>query len=234
MTVLVAIPGIMSDARTWSQVSEGLKAHFDEVHVADTTKDSSLEAMAERALAETSGDLVILAHSMGTRIAMEMGRLAPQRVKAIVLSSGSAEGPAANEREKRQARIDEANADMVAYAKNWAPKVISKAKAQDEKFVESIRQMVIDCTPEIHERQNLALLHRNNAESFIGEFTFPVLLISGSEDHISTEAVNRDLESRIPDAKTVIFPGAGHLLTFEQPQEVLAVISSWLKERAII
>lgn len=234
MLTLVTIPGIMSDARTWAPIADALKPRFAAVHVADTTLDDTLAEIASRVLDSTEGDLVVLSHSMGARVAMEMGRIAPERIKGMVLCSSSAEGPAANEREKRQARIDEANADMAAYAHNWAPKVLSKAAAQDAALVKAVEQMVCDCSQAAHERQNLALLHRPDAEAYIGDFPFPVLLISGSEDHISTEAVNLALEARIPDAKTVILPGAGHLLTFEQPQEVLAAVTGWLEERGVI
>ncbi|MFC6762376.1 alpha/beta fold hydrolase [Sulfitobacter porphyrae] len=65
MATLVTIPGIMSDARTWAPVAQDLEPNVDAVHVADTTKDATLEAMATRALNDTIGDLIVMAHSMG-------------------------------------------------------------------------------------------------------------------------------------------------------------------------
>lgn len=120
MAVLVTIPGIMSDARTWAPLARDLESQVDGVHVADTTQDATLETMAARALRDTQGDLIVVAHSMGGRVAMEMGRQAPERIKAMILSSTSAEGPSASERAHREARIKEANADMADYAMNWA------------------------------------------------------------------------------------------------------------------
>lgn len=234
MVTLVTIPGIMSDARTWAPVAEALAPSVSGLHVADTTRDATLEEMARRALAATTGDLIVIAHSMGGRVAMEMGRQAPERIKAMVLSSTSAEGPGAGEEAHRQSRIDAANSDMVGYAQNWAPKVLSKAGAQDEALVAGIRQMVIDCGPEVHERQNLALLHRPDATTYIGEYPFPVLLITGAEDHLSTEAVHGAIAAQIPDAQSVVLDGAGHLLPFEQPEAVARTVRDWLQERSVI
>ncbi len=234
MVTLVAIPGIMSDARTWAPVVEVLKPHVDDIHVADTTKDTTLEEMAARALAATDGDLIVIAHSMGGRVAMEMGRMAPGRIKAMILSSTGAEGPGPDEKAHRQSRIDEANADMAAYARNWAPKVLSKENAKDDGLVARIRKMVEDCGPEAHERQNLALLTRPDATSYIGAFPFPVLLMTGSEDHLSTEAAHAAIAARIPDARSVVLFGAGHLLPFEQPQAVSETVGNWLQERSLI
>ncbi len=234
MTTLVAIPGIMSDARTWAPVVAALEPLMDAVHFADTRQDATLEAMAARALAATSGELIILAHSMGSRVAMEMGRQAPERIKAMVLSSASAEGPGPDEPAKRQARIAEANADMAAYARAWAPKVISRAHAQDDRFVAVIRQMVEACPPAVHERQNLALLHRPDAEAYVGAFRFPVLLITGDEDHLTTEAVQVALAALMPDATSIVLPGAGHLLPFEQPEAVIGTVRSWLEDGKLL
>lgn len=234
MVTLVTIPGIMSDARTWAPVAETLKPHVEGVHVADTARDTTLEEMASRALAATTGGLIVMAHSMGGRVAMEMGRQAPDRIKAMVLSSTSAEGPGPNEQAHRQSRIDAANADMTGYAQNWAPKVLSKANARDDALVARVRQMVIDCGPDLHERQNLALLNRPDATTYIGDFPFPVLLITGAEDHLSTKEVHAAIAAQIPDAESVVLEGAGHLLPFEQPESVALTVCGWLHGRSLI
>ena len=234
MVTLVTIPGIMSDGRTWASVAEGLKDHFSSIHVADTTQDDSLEEMAVRALAGTEGDIVILSHSMGGRVAMEMGRQAPDRVKAMVLASTGHK--AANEAEPahREARIAEANTDMTAYAENWVPKVVSPLNAKDLELVARVRAMVLDCSKEVHERQNRALMTRPDASVYLPEFNFPVLLITGSEDKLSTEAAHAEIAALIPDAQSIVIDGSGHLLPFERPAEVLETVKGWLEKKGLI
>ncbi|MGO4852362.1 alpha/beta fold hydrolase [Phaeovulum sp. W22_SRMD_FR3] len=233
MTTLVTIPGIMSDARTWAPLAEGLKDRVSAVHLADTTLDDTLSGMAARALAQTHGPLIVAAHSMGGRVALEMGRQAPERIRAMILSSTGAEGPAADEQAKREARIAEANADMVGYARNWAPKVLSTANAQNAELVARVRQMVEDCPAEVHARQNIALLHRPDATSYIGNFDFPVLLVTGDQDHLATEEVHGAIAAQMKDAESRVIPGSGHLLPFEQPQAVLETVTDWLDRKAI-
>lgn len=231
MITLVTIPGIMSDARTWAPIAATIGSRVDSVHVADTGQDNMLTAMARRALDATEGDLIVLAHSMGGRVAMEMGRLAPTRIRAMVLSSTGHEGPSDDEEPKRLARIAEGNADMAAYARNWVPKVLSKANATNESLVQHIRQMVEDCPAEVHERQNRALLSRPDASRYLGDFDFPVLLMTGSEDHLSTPQSHGEIAALIPDAESIVIDGAGHLLPFEQPEKVAQAIIEWLDRR---
>lgn len=233
MTTLVVIPGIMSDHRTWQGVIGSMTHRFPKLHVADTASDATLADMATRTLAATRGELIVMAHSMGGRVAMEMGRQAPDRIRAMVLSSTAAEPSGPDEAAKRHERIAEANAGMAAYARHWAPKVVSAAGRENATLLDGIRRMVEDCSPEVHARQNLALLHRPDALSYLGQLDFPVLLVTGSEDHLSTEAVHGEIANSLPDAESQIVPGAGHLLTFEKPAEVARIIDDWLARRQL-
>jgi valacyclovir hydrolase len=50
-----------------------------------------------------------------------------------------------------------------------------------------------------------------------GEITCPVLLITGEHDELATPDVVRDLAARIPGADAVIAMGAGHGVSWDQP-----------------
>jgi valacyclovir hydrolase len=51
-----------------------------------------------------------------------------------------------------------------------------------------------------------------------GEITCPVLLIAGEHDELATPDLVRDLASRIPGAQGVVASGAGHGVSWEQPE----------------
>ncbi|WP_164736401.1 alpha/beta fold hydrolase [Rhizobium vallis] len=231
MTTIVSIPGIMSDGRTWRSIVGDLKSDKTTVFEADTRRDARIEDMASRTLRETNGALIVLAHSMGTRVAMEMGRQSPDRIGAMVLSNANAEGPAQDEAASRESRIAEVKADVVAYARCWVTKVISAESARDARLVGDIRQMVEDCPLEIHERQNRALIVRPDATVYLPSFEFPVLLMTGAEDHLSTPVVQEAIAELMRDCETVVIEGAGHLLPFEQPRAVSAVVKEFLCRR---
>jgi pimeloyl-ACP methyl ester carboxylesterase len=227
MMNLVLVPGIMSDRRTWAALDTALAGQFA-VWDADTTQDETIEAMARRALDSVPGEMVIVAHSMGSRVAMEMGRLAGERVAAMVLSNGAYGAATAAEGPKRQARIEEANADMAAYAAAWVPTVVAAENLGRADLVTAVRQMVMDCGPAVHARQNRALLTRPDAGDYVGAFDFPVLLITGDQDHLSPEPAQRLFASLFQRAQVAVIAGAGHLTPFEQPGPVVRVVSDWL------
>ena len=80
MTTLVLIPGLISDAVVWQPVADAAAGSFA-VYQADVSEGTSITGMAETILAETDGPLIAVGHSMGGRIAMEMARIAPERVR---------------------------------------------------------------------------------------------------------------------------------------------------------
>lgn len=224
MTILLTIPGIMSGARTWTAFAQDIPRPGATVFNVDTSRDTTIEAMAERALAESHGDLVVLANSMGSHVALEMGRQAPQRVRAMVLANSNVEGLGDQELAHREIRIADANADMAAYARDWVPKVISAASSQKPELVAAILKMVEDCPPEVHERQNRALLAPPDATRFLPQLRFPVLLVTGTEDHLSTSASNRKIAKHLREVDLRVIDDAGHLLPFERPEELSATI----------
>lgn len=224
---LVLVPGIMSDRRTWAPVAADLAGQY-QVHHADTGLDDTIEGMARRVLAAVSGDMVVIAHSMGTRVAMEIGRLAGPSVRAMVLANGAPGAAHPTEAARRQARIDAADADMAGYAVAWVPTVMADASLLDRGLVERVRQMVVDCGCQVHARQNRALLTRPDAGAYVGQFGFPVLLITGDQDHLSPQADQQAFAGLFQRAEVQVIAGAGHLTPFEQPQAVVRVIRQWL------
>jgi len=62
----------------------------------------------------------------------------------------------------------------------------------------------------------------------------PVLLLRGSEDHGANMAEGlRELERRLPDARRVEIPGAGHALTHEAPEALAEAVEAFLDGRPL-
>ena len=87
MTISVTpifIPGLILTRDIFAAQIDGL-VHSTAAKAADTLGQDSITSMAEAALALADGPLVPVGISMGGYIAMEMARLAPQRLAGIAL-----------------------------------------------------------------------------------------------------------------------------------------------------
>ncbi|MEO8122296.1 MAG: alpha/beta fold hydrolase, partial [Rhodoferax sp.] len=82
---LMLLSGLMCDAAVWAPQCAALQAQAQCV-VPDYGLRDSLAAMAQQVLAEAPTERFSLAgHSMGGRVALEVLRLAPQRVERLAL-----------------------------------------------------------------------------------------------------------------------------------------------------
>lgn len=68
---VVLLPGLLCDASIWAAQIAALKPYAG-VAVGDFSQLGSLEEMARAALALREGPLIVIGHSMGARVALEM------------------------------------------------------------------------------------------------------------------------------------------------------------------
>lgn len=220
MTTVVLIPGLLSDGFVWRAVTSALPA----AKVADVTTQDSIAQMARDILARHAGPLIVAGHSMGGRVAMEMARIAPDRILGLALLNTGLHPARPNEPAQRQVLIDLAqHQGMVALAAQWLPPMLAQGAPSAD-----LVAMVCRMTPQIHARQIGALLTRPDAALTIGQFTGPMLLMTGAQDRWSPVAQHQSIAALCPQARFEIVENAGHFAPIEQPQAVAQILTDWL------
>lgn len=230
---LLLLPGLLCDRLVWRHQIETLGQRYD-VIVAPLTDYSSITAMAEASLALVPDRLSVAGHSMGARVALEMFRLAPDRIQRLALLDTGVHPVNAAEPARRQRMIDLAqNAGMAALADCWLPPMV-KAGALDRDPVlnAALRAMVVSMSPEIHTRQITALLGRPDATPLLGKIRCPVLVGVGRHDAWSPPEQHAAIAAAIPHARYVIFEDSGHMAPIEAPDAVTAAITEWMLQPA--
>ncbi|HEY1240561.1 MAG TPA: alpha/beta hydrolase [Bryobacteraceae bacterium] len=232
---LVLLPGFLCDRAVWQQQIDSLSDIAD-CTCADYGMLDSLPAMAESVLRTAPGQFSVAGHSMGGRIAFEVFRLAPERVRRIaIFNSGTvsrAPGAAGEEEERGRRRLLglARSAGMRAMALDWIKGMVAPARLTDTPLVESIVQMFERKTPDLFEAQMKALLTRPDATPVLSQIRCPALFLSGREDGWSTPATHERLASAVPGSRLVVVPDSGHMSTLEQPAAVAQAMRDWLLE----
>ncbi|MWD29847.1 alpha/beta fold hydrolase [Aquicoccus sp. SCR17] len=223
----VFIPGLLSDDRVWRPVAEKIEA--EGAHFADVTGADGITGMAQSVLDSVEGDLIVLGHSMGGRVAMEVARLAPKRVRGLVLANTGHGGLRDGEEETRRRKIELGHEDMDRLADEWLPPMVASERHDDDELMGSLRDMVLETGPEVHERQIRALLERPDASDYLGDLDCPILLIVGDRDEWSPVAQHEEIAALAQDAELQVIGGAGHFTPVERPNESAAVVEAWLE-----
>jgi pimeloyl-ACP methyl ester carboxylesterase len=227
-SVLCLLPGLLCDATVWESQRAAL-ADRAAIHVADLWGPSSFPDMAAKVLDETSGPLAVAGHSMGARVALEMWRLAPDRIGRLALLDTGFHGPRPHEEPARRDLIRVAYEEgMAAVAAAWLPPMLHPDRLADETLMSRLSAMVRRCTPEIFEAQQLAGLSRPEAGGYLAQIACPTLVLCGRQDGWSPLPQHQEMARRIPRARLSVVEHCGHMSTVERPNDVTAALAAWL------
>ena len=233
-TTLVLVPGLMCDHAVWSGVMAHWGPQAERAVVPDHGLCDDIEGMARQILASVPGDLAVAGHSMGGRVALEMRRLAPQRVRHLaLLDTGylarprGAEGQA--EATKRQALLDLALQQGVqTMARTWAQGMVNPSRLTDTALMDAIVDMFARRTPDHFASQIRALLARPDASATLQSIDGPVYLLCGAQDSWSPLAQHQAMAALLPQTVVSVIESAGHMAPMEQPSAVAQVLADWL------
>lgn len=226
---IVLLPGLLCDASVWAAQVADLKAHAD-VAVADLSRYDSLADMARSALSLRQGPIVAIGHSMGARVALEMVRLAPERIARLGLLDTGVHPRRDAEEASRQALVDLAfEQGMGALADQWLPPMVHEARATDDALMARLKAMVMRYTPEQHRGQIRALLDRPDPRPLLSTISCPTLVMVGRQDRWSPPAQHEEIAAAIPNAELVVIEDSGHMTPVEQPEQVSLELLRWLE-----
>jgi pimeloyl-ACP methyl ester carboxylesterase len=232
-TPLILIPGLMCDHSVWSPLLPLLP--HQQVRIADHGDCDSLIDMAQCILKSAPPLFDLAGHSMGGRVAIEVYRLAPERVRRIALMNTGylplADGEAGlKERAGRMHLLHVAHTQGVrAMAEQWLQHMVAPARLQDDALIKAITDMFERKSAAVFERQQHALLNRLDASDVLERINIPCMVMTGEHDTWADAAQHRAMASLLPASPQVrVIPNAGHMLTMEQPAAVAQVFLNWL------
>ncbi len=227
--MLLFLPGLICDKRIYAPQS----AAFAGSHVVDSYgMADSLAEMARIALAEADAlgadKLDVFGHSMGGRIAMELVRLAPERVRRLALVSTGIH-PVGEKEPANRAALQQIGYDkgFEALVDHWLPPMVAEAN-RDKPIYDDMRAMCLSKGQAIFDAQIKALLGRPPFDDLLAGLTCPVLVMTGELDAWAPPKQHEEIAAKIAGSQLVIVPGAGHMIQLEAPDAVNAAITDWL------
>ena len=230
MTTLMLIPGLAGNETMWRAQLPALarwQPRVSDVH----RRADSIPAMAALLLAENPGPLVLCGASMGGMVAMEAARQAPERVAGLALLGTDARADSPEMTALREAAI-------VLFAQDRVREVIEPnvAMAFHPDNAASLAREYLDFVLAAGSaqliRQNRAVIDRPDARDHLPRLRCPVLVMCGEADLLTPPERSREIAALVPQARLVMVPRCGHMLTMERPEMVNATLVEWLADIA--
>jgi pimeloyl-ACP methyl ester carboxylesterase len=226
MTHLVLLPGTLCDERLFAHQTKHL-ADVASVEVGDLTTADTVPGMAAAVLDMAPPRFALAGLSLGGIVAMEIIRIAPQRISRLALLDTNHNLPTPSqvatwelfEDLTRSGRFEEVTRRYLLDSLLHHHTPESKALLLD---------MAARLGPESFLNQNAAMPTRPDNRSVLPTITVPTMVLCGSEERVCPVSVHEEIAASIPGARLVVVPAAGHLSTIDQPELVTHAMRRWL------
>jgi pimeloyl-ACP methyl ester carboxylesterase len=226
---IVLVPGLLTSPRLFSEQLPALW-HHGPVTIADTTRDTTIAAIARRILAHAPPRFALAGLSMGGYISFELARQAPDRIDRLALLDTSARPDTPELTQRRQAQIALARRGRFAeVADQQFPLLLHPSRQGDPAARELVRLMAAETGAEAFIRQQQAIIGRVDSRPGLGAIACPTLVLVGDGDQLTPPELSAEIAGNIPGARLVVVACAGHLTPLDQPEEVTKALVEWLQ-----
>ena len=234
MARLLFIPGMLLTPRVFEAQAGEFRGRAG-IGFAGTLGMSSIAGMAERALEESGGDeLVPVGLSMGGYVALEIARLAPDRVCALVVMDSNAGTDSPERREERRRIIEASGIGRFRGAtRSLLESILSEPSLKNETLADTVMDMAGEVGRDNFILQQKAVMGRRDQFDTLAALDCPSLFMVGSEDVPYIEPMRR-MAAAVGGADYVEIEGAGHLPPIETPDAVNAALAGFLERNGLI
>jgi pimeloyl-ACP methyl ester carboxylesterase len=228
MQTLVLVPGLGSDGAVWRRTVAALAGQVDCL-VGDTLSDDSLTGMASRILDQAPERFDLAGVSMGGMVAMELMRLAPERVSRLALIDTNALPDTLGRRLYRHLAnlVVGTTKDFRRQAERSLGSLVHPGAPEDVRA--ELVEMSVRVGPRAYVRQNRAVIARGDLRRVLPRIRAPTAVIVGEEDRMTPVALSREIHRLIPGSTFQVIPDCGHLPPIEKPETVAALLLELLK-----
>jgi pimeloyl-ACP methyl ester carboxylesterase len=188
----------------------------------------TIAAMADwtAALLEAAGAAKarLVGHSMGSLIALETAARHPAKVTALSLIGTAATMTVGPDLLKAAEANDHSAVDMVSIWGLGFRAELGGSLAPGLWMHYGAERVLEKCRPGVLFNDLSACNAYQDALAAAAQITVPATLILGERDMMTPARAGKALAAALPNSRTVVLPGAGHMMMMERPDELLAAL----------
>jgi pimeloyl-ACP methyl ester carboxylesterase len=169
--------------------------------------------------------------SMGGYVTFAIWRLAPRRVRGVVLANTRADADTPEGRERRgQLLALVGRAGPSGVADQMLPNLLGRTTHDSRpEVVARVRALIEANSPEAIATAIGALRDRPDATPLLKTIDVPVLIIAGDEDTLIPHDAADQMFDALPDAQLSVIGRAGHLSSLEAPAVFGRALETFLR-----
>ena len=225
-TRLVFLHGFGEDERVWSDFLPFHSFTFSTIcpGYAEWTDCATLADYARKIVASLplSGDFILVGHSMGGYIALEIASQFPERVKKVVMLHSTFVADTQEKKINRDRTLELLKKKGTGFFIGpFLPNLFATAS---QELISTLASRYRELSAAGLIAATKAMRDRNDFTTFVQNTNIPFLFILGEQDAlISPESITRFVTKSV-----VILPNVGHQGTYEAPEAVAMAINQFV------
>jgi pimeloyl-ACP methyl ester carboxylesterase len=228
---VVFIPGALCSEGIFSDQVAGISPHFSALFI-DTMRSKTISEMAETLLAHAPPRFAMVGISMGGYVALEVLRIAPDRVWGAVLISTSARAEMPPQSEERKRWVERIESGRYEDSVNEIVDACVSNKSTSNDARRCFSEMVKSQSVDTFSRQMTACATRPDFQESLKDIRCPVLLIGGGDDSEFFKNGVQEISESVIGSEILISPNCGHLPTIESASSTTKAIKQFLLKAA--
>src|ERR1700726_4542537 len=166
----------------------------------------------------------LVGHSMGSLIALETAARHPARISALSLIGTAATMTVGPDLLKAAEANDHAAIDMVSIWGLGYQAELGGSLAPGLWMHSGAERVLEQCRPGVLFSDLSACNAYQNALAAAAKIAVPTTLILGERDMMTPARAGKALAAALPNARTIVLRGAGHMMMVERPDELLVAL----------
>lgn len=228
MRPLILLPGFMCDAGLWTDMAADL-GRLGPLHYGNVYQDDTLEGMAERVLAESPEQFVLIGFSMGGFVARVLTLMAPHRVSGVAFVASSAREYTPAERERRiQGNLP---GDKPKRATPGVALGLHPDRERDPVLLGRLRDMQRRLGPEVRTLQSALI--RKDGYADLERIGCPSLVVACRQDRLRSFGETERMAKHLPNSHFEVIEDCGHMAPLEKPHELAALLTKWIESAGL-
>jgi pimeloyl-ACP methyl ester carboxylesterase len=188
------------DERMWEPQREALAGQDVYAPNLYDLGGNSVDGWAQSILDRAEGELAVVGSSLGGYVALAMARLAPERVRGLLLAGARA---GADSPERREARDEGVRTVQEEGIEAWAPTAPAPPPPQ-----RTVQEIV---------RALEALRDRQDSTAVVSSFGGPLWIAVGVNDPFLPVDEATEIVASAPNGRLEVFEDTGHFPNLQQP-----------------
>jgi len=167
---------------------------------------------------------------MGGYVALEVMRLAPERVTGLALISTSARPDSPEQVASRRAQARAVAAGRFDELVDAVyPVLVDAGNIARKDLADFWRTMAHEIGPDAFLTQLAAVMTRPDSRHDLASIRCPTAVVHGTGDRLIAPENAVEIADAVPDAQLTLVPDAGHMIAQEQPRAVTAAVGKLLE-----